>query len=327
MRWMTGDRGATAVVVAVLMTALLGVTGLAIDAAALYQERRELSNAADAAALAIAEDCALETRPCDESTATATAQDYADGNSRDRASGIAGVSIDYAGRSVTVETTTRNSDGSGLLRPFFAQVVGYDGTAVGARATAIWGHPRALRGLLPLIISRCEFPEGTALPTPAMVIYFHDGSNTEPCNAQAGLDADNDGFLAGGFGWLGTGGDCELPLAAGTWTGADPGTSPTTGCGVDAVRDLLFEEVPLPIFDDADGISGVGSGGRYHILGFALFHITGYNFGGLYKAPSATEAPCQGDERCISGFFTTGVVYEGEPGGEDQGIVIVKLVE
>ncbi len=327
MRRLSDERGATAVVVAVMAIALLGMVGLAIDAAALYQERRELTNAADAAVLAIAEDCALEVRPCDEATAASTAQNYADRNSRDDTTGIAGVTIDYGGQTVTVETTTRNPDGSGLLRPFFAQVVGYSGTAVGASATAIWGYPRTLRGMLPLIISRCEFPDGTPLPTAERVIYFHDGNHTEPCNAQAGQDADNDGLLAGGFGWLAAGGDCEVTLTQAAWTGADPGSSPTTGCTADDVGSLLFEATPLPIFDDTDGISGTGSGGRYRVHGFVMFHITGYNFGGQYKAPSQLSAPCSGDERCISGYFTTGIVYDGEPGGSNQGIVIVKLID
>jgi hypothetical protein len=76
--------------------------------------------------------------------------------------------------------------------------------------------------------------------------------------------------------------------------------------------------VSLPIFDDLDG---VGAGGRYHISGFALFVITGYNFGGQYKV----NPPCSGDERCVSGRFIPGTVHDGEPGGPNRGIVIVKL--
>jgi hypothetical protein len=80
-------------------------------------------------------------------------------------------------------------------------------------------------------------------------------------------------------------------------------------------------EIPLPIFDD---IEGVGDGGRYHLAGFGLFHITGFNFGGQYKQP-ADDVPCKGDERCVRGYFTDGTVWDGEPGGEDWGFVIVKL--
>jgi hypothetical protein len=80
------------------------------------------------------------------------------------------------------------------------------------------------------------------------------------------------------------------------------------------------EPVPIPIFDD---LVGVGIGGEYHIAGFALFVITGYNLGGQFRL----NPPCSGDERCVSGYFTTGTVYDGEIGGEYRGIVIVKLTE
>ena len=45
------------------MVALLGFAALAIDLSSLYQERRVLQNGADAAALAVAKDCA-DARGC-----------------------------------------------------------------------------------------------------------------------------------------------------------------------------------------------------------------------------------------------------------------------
>jgi len=322
MRRLKDERGATMIIVAMVMAVLLAMVGLAVDAGALYLERRELSNAADAAVLAIAEDCALGTRSCDPATAGATAAQYADENSRDGVSAVALLSLDPSGRSVTVVTGTRNPDGTTKVRPFFAQVVGWDGMTVEASATAIWGYPRTVRTFLPLVISECEHPRGTPLPTTERIYYFHDGNNAEECNAVAGMDTDGDGKLSGGFGWLSSSGDCDAMLTAGFWQGADPGSSPPSACSPSEFAALIGAEVPLPIFDD---IEGLGSGGRYHLAGFGLFHVTGYNFGGQYKAPSAASAPCSGDERCISGYFTTGAVYEGEPGGQNWGFVIVKL--
>jgi len=58
---MNDDRGAAGILIAVMMVFLLGMAGLVVDVGAMYQERRALSNGADAAALAIAEDCALGT--------------------------------------------------------------------------------------------------------------------------------------------------------------------------------------------------------------------------------------------------------------------------
>jgi Flp pilus assembly protein TadG len=322
MRRLKDERGATVVIGAMAMAALVGIVGLAVDAGAIYLERRELATAADAAALAIAEDCALGAKPCDTATAGATAATLADANSRDGTSAVAGLSLDPAAKTVTVVAGSRNADGTTKVRPFFAQVVGWDGMTVEASATAIWGYPRTVRTLLPLIISECEFPRGTPVPTPERTLYFHDGNNAEDCNAVAGMDTDGDGKLSGGFGWLLSPVGCEAMHTAGYWEAADPGASPPAVCDPAEFQLLVGDEIPLPIFDD---IEGVGDGGRYHLAGFGLFHVTGYNFGGQYKAPSNQSAPCSGDERCISGYFTSGTVFEGEPGGQDWGFVIVKL--
>jgi Flp pilus assembly protein TadG len=325
MQWMTrvrcDDRGAVGIFTAIVVIVLFGFLGLAVDVGAMYDERRQLANGADAAVLAIAEDCALEVISCDRNTAKVIAAGFASANARDGAAAVDSVTIDRVRQTVRVVTSTLTSDGGHLFEPFFAEVIGWDGTTVRAAAAAQWGFPSSIRGALPLIISECEFPIGMPVPTPERVFYFHDGNPTEPCNAHAGQDADGDGFLPAGFGWLYTGGSaCQIDLSTGTWKTADPGSSPTTGCSVGNISDLLGEPVPLPIFDD---VIGQGDQGSYHITGFALFVITGYNLGGQFHL----NPPCSGDERCVSGYFTTGVVHDGTVGGEYRGIVIVKLTE
>jgi hypothetical protein len=311
------DKGAIGVFTAITIVVLLGAVGLTIDVGAMYRERRELRNGADAGALAIAEDCALGLSTCHPGTAAAIAKDYADDNASDGFADVLGVDLDLAAKTVTVHLGTLTDEGGTNFEPFFARVVGFSGTTVEAKAVARWGYPSELWIHLPLIISRCEFD--TATPGVSKTIYFHDGNNAEPCNAQAGLDADGDGFLPAGFGWLTTDSGCERYVIDGFWYDADPGSSPTTGCSVAYIASLLGEEVALPIFDD---IIGSGAGGNYHIQGFALFHITGYHFGGQYSA----NAPCHGDQRCVGGYFTTGIIYEGKSGGDNNGIVVVELI-
>jgi hypothetical protein len=138
------------------------------------------------------------------------------------------------------------------------------------------------------------------------------------------MDADEDGILSGGFGWLATDGDCIAAVLSGLWVGEDPGASPSTGCDADTLRSLILNKTVLvPYFNDTDGL---GANGQYHIAGVGAFHVTGYNFGGQFKEPSSALAPCGGDERCVSGYFTTGIVDEGELGGVNRGVVIVRLV-
>lgn len=320
MRRLRRDSGAVGVFVAITIAVLLGLVGLTIDVGAMYWERRELQNGADAAALAIAEECALETSLCNDFSADSLAKTYASNNASDGKADIAGLDLDVPRKTVYVHTSTLNADGTTKFDPFFAEVVGFGGSTIHAEATAIWGYPSSLFAL-PLVISMCEFPGTDQLPTPEATFYFHDGNNEEPCNAQAGHDADGDGFLAGGFGWLTGDGenDCEVFIATGSWESADPGSSPTNGCVPADLNLTVGEPVPLPIFDD---IVGVGAGGSYRIAAFAMFVITGYNFGGQFKV----NPPCGGDKRCMSGYFTEGIVYEGEIGGPNNGIVIVKLV-
>ena len=318
MQRLRTDRGAVGVFTAVLMAAMLGMLGLAVDVGAMYDERRQLSNGADAAVLAIAEDCALGVVSCDTSTATATAQGFASANARDNAAFIESVTLDTGAKTVRVETSTLDPEGNRIFAPFFAQVVGWGGSTVYASASALWGYPSSMRGVLPLIISECEFPVGTAVPSPHEILTFHEGNNTEECNAVAGQDTDGDGKLSGGFGWLSTSGDCASDLTTGSWIFADSGSSPSNGCAPPDLSGLIGVPTPLPIFDDIDG---VGANGRYHISGFGLFVITGYNFGGQYKV----NPPCSGSTRCVAGSFVPGTVHDGIPGGPNRGIVIVKL--
>jgi len=319
MQRMTDDRGAVGVFLAITMVVLFAMLGLVVDVGALYDERRQLSNGADAAVLAIAEGCARQVIACNESTATAIADDFADANADDGAAFVDDVMLDVSGRTVRVELSTLDAEGGRLLEPVFAEVVGYEGTTVGASATAIWGYPSSMRGVLPLIISQCEFPIGMPVPSAPTVLRFHEGNNSDPCNAQAGQDTDGDDRLSGGFGWLDTISGCSLDMVAGGWVDADPGSSPTTGCSPSDFLALLGTEVPLPIFDD---LKGTGNNGEYHISGFAMFHVTGYNFGGQYKV----NPPCSGSTRCVSGYFTTGIVTDGSVGGINRGIYLVKLV-
>ena len=58
MRRLKDERGAVAIIVAAIMVPLLICTALVVDMGSAYVRKRELQNAADAAALAIALDCA-----------------------------------------------------------------------------------------------------------------------------------------------------------------------------------------------------------------------------------------------------------------------------
>lgn len=185
----SGDEGAVAVVVAVLMVALLSMGALVVDVGQLYAERRQLQNGADAAALSVVIDCAAPSgcAPTIAADAVAKAEQNADDGAATVASpsgpavcgsggGLAPCSpasglgpwdcrpvpAALTGASyVQVRTETRQAGGGALLPGSLAALLpgnaGYAGTTVRACARASWGGAGAMASAVPLTISNCEF--------------------------------------------------------------------------------------------------------------------------------------------------------------------------
>ena len=167
---MRDQDGAIAVITALLVIVLVGFAAIAVDVGALYLERRELQNGADAAALAIAQDCTVgvSTAGCsDPGSRVATARTYADANANDLASSVAdtGVTLDLAAQKVTVEATTKDLSSADISRlaHWFAPVLGIDATEVKAKGAAIFGSV-SLSGEphIPITVGRCELEYWTA---------------------------------------------------------------------------------------------------------------------------------------------------------------------
>jgi hypothetical protein len=343
------DDGISMVLVGVALAVLLGLAGMAVDLGAVYAERRELRTAADAAALAIAEDCGTGARPCDQATAQATAEQYADANAWDHASAVDSVELTLTGADTgTVRVLTSAWDaaaGQPGVRVPLLSMLGFDRVQVGAAATAIFDHPGSGSGI-PLVIGTCEFYTAT---DPALgggygeaysvTLVFKDPSKDPdaPCPSDpAGKDA------PGSFGWLDTDGtmcwvesDIEMPLLQ-----ADPGVSPSNGCDPDDLELLLSmardDGVQIPIYRDickdpygnhCDPGDAGGSNTYYWVTGYGSFHLTDYFLGGQYKTPDFSCGTGNSSDRCIRGYFTIDTLFTGKLGGEDFGVVSVKLAE
>lgn len=312
------ESGAVLVMVAVLTTTLVAMASLVVDVGSVLDERRQLQNGADAAALAVAHSCALGS--CDPTLAPA----LADQNTRDGAAAVDGVEVD--GSQVKVTTSTRASGGGTILPYSFAQALtGEAGKTVHATATATWsGLQRA--DVIPLAISLCEWDRATAGGTsfnttftgPPTVIFFHTGGPAgQDCAAGPGHDSDGDQRLPGGFGWM-EGSDCSVNIAAGGVADEKPGASAPSDCDPST---LLGKTILLPIFDDVNGLGGVN--GRYHIAGFGALRITGFRFPGT---SAGTPRPCASPTTCIGGYFTRYVTPAEAVGGPDLGATSVILV-
>ncbi len=350
MRWLThadpnvdDDRGAVAIIVALCLVIMVVLAAWVIDGSAIYQERRELQNGADAAALAIARDCVLGA--CGDGYTTA--EPYIDGNASDDDSRIESGGITYPDATsvrVVVRTADAGPDIDGndqTVDYHFATVLGRDGLEVAAVAVARWGSVGG-GSTLPLTFSMCEYNRetngGTSFHTepfsgPESVIFFHtgngNGSGPDDCAAQAGQDTDGDDRLTGGFGWLDQD-ECVANISADLWVGAKPGNGPPQDCDPD---DLINRTILMPVFDDVTEQGGqgwanqcsLGPGGKcYHVAGFAAFHITGFRFPG--NQSWRQNAPCSPPDTCIGGYFTEFIFAGGQgPGDVDLGAKTIWL--
>jgi len=350
------DEGVVLVWVALMLVVLVGMGALVIDVGALYVERRELQNGADAAALAVAQDCA--EGDCGSGGGSVRAQQYANLNANDGASALdpatpCGVGPGLTGCSggapsgatgwVRVDTSTKTADGgdevSFLLAPVISSLTG---KTVTASATAAWGPLRGA-ATLPFTFSVCEFwnlvpagvPDGTNFPEGNVVTVYSKaggGPNNEivpECDSRS----PSGGTVEGGFGWLDpSGGSCSVKLTVGaTITGpGNPGNDnllKKSPCSETLVRD---KTVLLPLFSS---VSGTGSKATYTIAGFTGFTIRAYRLSGS-SYPSGFTCPQVpggqggvGNLRCFQGEFTRYYSDAGEFGESfDFGARVIKMV-
>ncbi|HAM26197.1 MAG TPA: hypothetical protein DCP11_05670 [Microbacteriaceae bacterium] len=312
------ERGASAVLVAILMVPLLGFLAIALDVGALYAERAQLQNGADAAALAIAQGCSDGV--CDDPAAQAAA--FSNANANDGAANVLTPTFPTS-NSVTVTSSTRvaGTNAPAISHPF-AKFIGIDSTTVHARATAEWGSPKASATMLPIAISYCEFRP--ALDGTLQLIRYDQDLTC----------ASRDGHpIPGGFGWL-----TRLPGECGSYVNLDnatvasePGNSYPGTCDA-TMSQIEGQTVLIPIFDGASTKSGPAT--WYHIYAFAAFKLTGWRLSGGNKLPEVNidpaAPPCNGNCRGIQGYFDHWVSVDAagaELGGPDLGASIVRLTK
>lgn len=365
MRWLRqsrdGERGATAVLVALVMIPLIAAAALVIDVGALYAEKAQLQNGADASAMAIARSCVKSESTCTSAAAVADGESYAADNANDTyANWLSAPNIQTSANYVEVLPSTLGRDGAStsVNHPFAAAVGLDDVWTVDAYAKAIWGG--LVSGpTLPLAISECELARHNipvAGETGAPFLLLSAGT-IPPCP----------GGIPGGFGWLSDSDTtkCEVNLSA---TATVPSTSGNniqgTGCEnmteaeLAAVVDrigcnvgttgsiterffdcLLGATILVPLYGAASTSSGPGGGptSTYTITRFVAFHVTGYKInlassGGnttKYLAGAPTTPTFSGSDRGLRGSFVRYVSLDeafelgGDPGTGLGGIRLV----
>jgi Flp pilus assembly protein TadG len=142
------ERGAVAVMVALLLVPLIGFGAIAVDVAAVHAERQALRNGADAAAIAVATDCAWNR--CGDAVGTATTLARANAGSLAATLAAPTVNVDLATRSVDVTSSATQDH-------FFAPLIGVESSNLSTTSVAGWSGISHATAAIPIAISRCEY--------------------------------------------------------------------------------------------------------------------------------------------------------------------------
>lgn len=332
------DRGAILIWFSAFALVILGSGALVIDMGALWSERRQLQNGADAAALAVAVDCAKMA--CTQSQQTAL--NYAKLNAADgeasvvlcgKGAGLRLCTQEPAGVSAAVGyvqalTSTWNPGSGGpsdqvrfILAPFLDSL--QVGQTVRASATVAWGSLGTAR-VLPLVISKCSF-------NPAWVA--NDGSLSIPDTEIEITSNDNKLCSRGwssGFDFLA---DSTKSCALVTVEIGSGGTRLDAGSEgmlpqCRPVLQALYEAREPFIVAIAASRTPPSSRSTYTVDGFASFNLCGFALGGGYNE-NRCKTICRGSnsQRRICGTFKTLTFNSGEFGyGTDYGARVLRVV-
>jgi hypothetical protein len=292
------ERGATAVIVALSLIAILGLVVLTVDVGQLLFKRRGMVNASDAGALAAAQSCAGLT---DSDSPESMADAFAIDNMNGLVAGNGGIT-DVAGCDgppfghVTVEYQIPQE-------LFFAGVLGFEGPAtVRTRATAGWG-PAGGANPLPIVVytgsdqGNCDIKEGIGEDVECFLWYDNDlfqnsafgflnlCTVTDPC--QHGWDVDP------GANCPNVGASDRKDWIAGNWSGGPNEVrypSPTFVCRVSgitssnwsALEDRVGDDLIFPVNDcdtqvdkngNAIGCTTTEAPDKYNIVGFIVVRL------------------------------------------------------
>ncbi|HEY3369001.1 MAG TPA: pilus assembly protein TadG-related protein [Symbiobacteriaceae bacterium] len=294
------ERGSVSATVAVFMTVLLGMMGLALDVGRLYLERQHIQSVADATVLS-----AVSQLPGSPSGAVTMAQQYLQKNGIDPAAATITVAPDHHHMTVALAKNVPMT---------FAQVLGIRQENVSGGSTGWTGNLSGAAGIVPLGVPASSWTVGESVD---LKLSPHDGY-VAPGDYQA-LALGNSGasdyqqnFMYGYSGFI----------RAGDWLDTKPGNM--AGPTIAAVNFRVNQDpyatwntvkkgsarlVTAPILEDYE----VNGRGEVHVVGFGVFFLE--------------QAIDKGNDKgeVIGRFLRT--VSEGETSetAGDYGVYVTKL--
>jgi Putative Flp pilus-assembly TadE/G-like len=250
------ESGQAFVFVALALFALVGMAALVIDGGSWYRAQRHLQTAADAAALAGAQE--LPTQP---SVAETVAHDYAQRNY----AGIPDPTVTFPDPGTIDVAATTTAPG------IFARIYGaaFDEVDISARAQARVSAPLELKNVAPIAVYKdeaCIASDPSCFGQP-VTLAFDEDAEFDPTKSKFGLlDLDRDGTVGAADikSWIEDGYPQHLPVN----TDYPPANGEKNGIKQE-LEDAADEERVLmfPVFDSANASTG------YHVIGWAAFVI------------------------------------------------------
>lgn len=321
------EHGAVAVIVAISMTVVLAMAALVIDVGAIQARRAQLQEAADAAALGIAQQCSRASAttlascaPVVQAAARTTAAQLGTANLGDASVAVPA----FTSSTVTVTATSAQAG-------IFSGLFGSASKGLTASATARWVPPVVP---LPLAFHECALPS----PSPTTRVFLRSDalSVLNLVTTSCGLLGDVTGVL--GARWA-VGSGCTFDIDLLTYVGGTLSNLLPSEC-VSMVTSLPGKEVIVPVYNRVLGpivVNGVLLGNGYRVEKYALIQLTGYDFqsvnllgiplGGPKSMPGNPQCPallgielplCQGLQGYLVGYLT--------PAEAKQRIVGVQLI-
>jgi hypothetical protein len=308
------ESGQSIVFVVLGLTVIVGLCALVLDVGSWYREQRHVQLAADAAALAAAQDLP------NTGTASATAASYASNN----ASGLNTWAPTYPSASPCVVGSCIDVRLSKPVPGYFSRLFDVDSVTVHAHAQARIGVPASLKSVAPIAIKssavcltgstgcfgvtkRVKFNESSlSSSTFGLVSLKCQGATATSCS-----DSASAAELAT---WIATGYPDFLDVNK--WYSA------TRGEKIGPVRDNLIAAygrvLLIPVYDTADNTAL-----SFHVVGWAAFVISNVV---EWKKDNPS---CQPDCKVIEGHFVEYIAHGviSSSGGTGFGVRVVALVQ
>jgi Flp pilus assembly protein TadG len=306
-----GESGQAVVFVVVTLTCLVGIAALIIDGGSWLRAQRHLQTAADAAALAGAQNL-----PTDQAGAQSTAISYAQQNY----AGLPAPTVtfpDTATIDVVAQTTA-----PGFLAKLYGSV--FNNVTVRAHARAQVTSPLFMKNVAPVAVKNTvacaatnpgcygqtvtlTFDESqVASSTIGLIDLTCHSTASTACNTAAGIGGNQLKT------WIENGYPQALP--ANQWYGVK------TGETVGPVKQGFTNMVGIPLFFPVfDQVANNGPAYYFHIIGWAAFVI---DPGGIIWGPQGRQ---------LTGHFTTYIATDlasgGPLGGTDFGVHVITLTQ